>query len=104
LFDGQWEVPFPSFLPQNNPHASVKHPAADHAYSIANPSPPRHRRPERNFRRLFRISARGYVTKLRVLKGCELLAGSSLAVSEIARPPDSTTTARFRASSSANSA
>jgi len=43
---------------------------------------PRHL--ERKFRAVFRISPRGYVTKLRVLKGCELLAGSSLTVSEIA--------------------
>lgn len=44
---------------------------------------PRHL--ERKFRKLFQISPRGYVTKLRVLKGCELLAGSALTVSEIAQ-------------------
>ncbi len=43
---------------------------------------PRHL--ERKFRAIFGISPRGYVTKLRVLKGCELLAGSALTVSEIA--------------------
>ncbi len=40
---------------------------------------------ERKFHAVFRISPRGYLSKLRVLKGCELLAGSSLTVSEIAQ-------------------
>lgn len=44
---------------------------------------PRHL--ERKFRAIFRISPRGYVIKLRVLKGCELLSSTPLNVSEIAQ-------------------